>query len=146
MDIEKRKKSLNSIFTRHWSLCQKMSDNEPSIVKEFSNLYSNEPSIVKEFRNLYDYVCNMGRCINQIHDRLEKIEKNLSEISINHITFVEENTAMITNIRDSMVNKNEFNGFIEKMKVSLGEMLPPLPTLEKEMPPTEESSQETISQ
>ena len=123
-----------------------MSDNEPNIVKEFRNMYSNEPSIVKEFRNLYDYVCNMGRCINQIHDRLEKIEKNLSEISINHITFVEENTAMITNIRDSMVNKNEFNGFIEKMKVSLGEMLPPLPTLEKEMPPTEESSQETISQ
>jgi len=87
----------------------------------------------------------MGRCINQIHDRLEKIENSLNELSSNHITFVEENTTETRTIRENMVNKDEFNEFIEKMKVSLGEMLPPLPTLEEETPSTEENSQETIN-
>ena len=113
-----------------------MSENETNIVKEFGNLYSNEPSIVKEFRVLYDYVCNLGRCINQVHDRLEKIQKSLNELSSNQSTLVEENTADIRTIRETMVNKDEFNNFIEKMKVSLGEMLPPLPPIAEDTPLT----------
>ena len=73
-----------------------MSENETNIVKEFSNIYSNEPSIVKEFRTLYDYVCHMGRCINQVHDRLYKIENSLNELSSNPSTLDEENTAAVS--------------------------------------------------
>ena len=106
----------------------------------------NEASIVKEFRNLYDYVCNLGKCINQIYSRLEHIEKTINEISLNHSDFVSENTQEITNIRENMVNKDEFNDFIERMKISIGDILPPLPSLEKEITAGEENPQEAINQ
>ena len=106
----------------------------------------NEPNIIKEFRNLYDYVVLMGRHITGIHNRLETIEENIKEINSNHSNFVRENSAEMAIIRENMVNKDEFNNFIEKMKVSIGETLPPLPTLLKETLPVEESSQEAVSQ
>lgn len=105
----------------------------------------NEPNIIKEFRNLYDYVVLMGRHINGIHNRLETIEENIKEINSNHSNFIRENSAEMAIIKENMVNKDEFNNFIEKMKVSIGETLPPLPTV-RETPPTEKSSQEAISQ
>lgn len=105
----------------------------------------NEPNIIKEFRNLYDYVVLMGRHINGIHNRLEMIEENIKEINSNHSNFVKENSAEMTIIKENMVNKYEFNNFIEKMKVSIGETLPPLPTV-KEITPMEKSSQEAIRQ
>ena len=105
-----------------------------------------EPNIIKEFRNLYDYVVLMGRHINGIHKRLEVIEENIKEINLSHSNFVRENSSEITMIKENMVNKNEFNNLIEKMKVSIGEALPSLPTLARETPPVEEGSQETVSQ
>lgn len=105
----------------------------------------NEPNIIKEFRNLYDYVVLMGRHINGINNRLEAIEESIKEINSNHSDFVRENTAEVTMIRENMVNKHDFNSFIEKMKVSIGETLPPLPALAREAPHIEASSQEAIS-
>ena len=105
-----------------------------------------EASIVKEFRNLYDYVCNLGRCINQIHSRLENIEKVINEMSLNHANFVKRNSEEITDIRSNMVNKDEFSDFIEKMKVSIGEILPPLPALTEDTLQVQRDSQETLNQ
>lgn len=106
----------------------------------------NEPNIIKEFRNLYDYVVMMGRHINGIHNRLETIEASIKEINSSHSNFVKENQEEIAIIKENMVNKDEFNSFIEKMKVSVGEALPTLPTLAKEEPRVEEHSQEAIGQ
>ena len=111
-----------------------------------NKIAENEPNIIKEFRNLYDYVVLMGRHINGIHNRLETIEENIKEINSNHSNFVRENSAEMTMIRENMVNKNEFNNLIEKMKVSIGEALPSLPTLVKETTTVEESPKEAVSQ
>ena len=111
-----------------------------------NKITENEPNIIKEFRNLYDYVVLMGRHINGIHERLETIEENIKEINSNHSNFVRENSTEMTLIRENMVNKNEFNNLIEKMKVSIGEALPSLPTLVKETPTVEESPLEAVSQ
>lgn len=97
----------------------------------------NEPNIIKEFRNLYDYVVLMGRHINGIHARLDAIEENIKEISSNQSNFLRENTEEMAIIRENMVNKDEFNNLIEKMKISIGEELPTLPTLQKEEQPLE---------
>ena len=105
-----------------------------------------EPNIIKEFRNLYDYVVLMGRHINGIHNRLETIEENIKEINASHSNFVKENSVEMTIIRENMVDKDEFNSFVEKMKVSIGEELPGLPQLEREKIQTDESSQEAIDQ
>ena len=105
----------------------------------------NEPNIIKEFRNLYDYVVLMGRHINGIHDRLETIEESIKEINTSHSNFVKENSAEMTIIKENMVDKDEFNSFVEKMKISIGEALPPLPKLEMETLQVEES-REAIKQ
>ena len=105
---------------------------------------SNEPNIIKEFRNLYDYVVLMGRHINGIHSRLATIEESLKEISANHSEYVRENTAEMNIIKENMVDKDEFNSFVEKMKVSIGEELPPLPNADRES--IRAASQEAIGQ
>ena len=94
-----------------------------------SDLSDREPGIIKEFRNLYDYVRLMGEHITQIHSRLERIEQNLTETSTSLRNSIMGNAAEITNIKESMVNKYELGGFIEKLKASVGEELPPLPDM-----------------
>ncbi|MFH0748322.1 MAG: hypothetical protein V1915_00125 [Candidatus Bathyarchaeota archaeon] len=88
----------------------------------------------------------MGRHINQINYRLEKIEECINEINSDHKSFVKENATEITNIKENMVNKQEFSDFIDKMKTSMGEMLPPLPFLKRETTLVEESQSEAIMQ
>jgi hypothetical protein len=94
-----------------------------------SDFSEREPGIIKEFRSLYDYVRLMGEHINQIHSRLERIERNLTETSTSLRNSLMGNAAEITNIKESMVNKYELGGFIEKLKASVGEDLPPLPDM-----------------
>ena len=98
----------------------------------------NEPNIIKEFRALYDYVRLMGENIIQIRGRLDQIEKSINDINLTHNNYVRENAREILGIKDNMVNKNEFNELIERMRASMSETLPPLPivTIEK---PIEES-------
>ena len=105
-----------------------------------------EPGIIKEFRELYDYVRLLGRHINQIHHRLENIEKTINEVTTNLRNGIMENTAEISNIKENMVNKYEFNNFVEKLKGSIGEMLPPLPITENDFPATGENTQDTDQQ
>ena len=96
-----------------------------------------EPNIIKEFRGLYDYVRRMGENIIQIHDRIERIEKSINEINSNHSNYIRESTMEIANIKENMINKHEFTDLIERMRASMSETLPPLPTTTKEIPSTE---------
>ena len=91
-----------------------------------------EPNIIKEFRTLYDYVRLMGENVIQIHGRIEKIENSINDINSTHSNLVNENTREIANIKNNMVNKNEFSDLIERMRASMSEILPPLPSLTKE--------------
>jgi hypothetical protein len=105
-----------------------------------------EPPLIKEFRELYNYVILMGRHITEIHNRLGRIEESIKEINASHSSFARENSAELANIMEQMVNKTEFNDLVEKMEKSMGEMLPPLPTLTREQPRTAEGTQEAIRQ
>jgi len=105
-----------------------------------------EPPLIKEFRELYNYVILMGRHINEIHNRLSKIEESIKEISESHSSFVRGNTAGMANIIENMVSKSEFNDLVERMEQSMGEMLPPLPTLTKEEQHAAEGQREAIGQ
>ena len=90
-----------------------------------------EPNLIKEFRELYDYVRLLGKHINIIHDRLEKIDTTVNELSVTHGNSIKENAMEIAIIKENLVDKNEFNDFIEKLKISFSETLPPLPSTEK---------------
>ena len=104
-----------------------------------------EPKLIKEFRGLYDYVRLMGEHVNQIHSRLDSIEKNINEIISNQRNHAAENAKEIANIKANMIYRNEFNDFIEKMRTSMGEEFPPLPILRKE-PVTEGEAQQSASE
>ncbi len=110
------------------------------------SLSRDEPALIKEFRELYNYVVLMGRHINEIHNRLGKIEESINEVKMNHSSFVRENSAEIANIVENMVSKSEFNDLVERMEKSMAEMLPPLPTLTKEEPHSVEGQREAIGQ
>ncbi|MEM2094603.1 MAG: hypothetical protein QXI32_04840 [Candidatus Bathyarchaeia archaeon] len=105
-----------------------------------------EPTLIKEFRELYNYVILVGRHINEIHNRLGKIEESIKEIKANHSSFVKESSAEISNIIENMVTKSEFNDLVERMERSMAEMLPPLPTLIREEPHITGGQQEAIGQ
>lgn len=90
-------------------------------------MYSDEPKIVKEFRELYDYVRLLGKHVNQVYSRLDKIEQTINELSSTHGDSIKESATQISIIQENMVNKNEFSEFIEKLKSSISETLPPLP-------------------
>lgn len=89
-----------------------------------------EPKLIKEFRELYDYVRLLGTHVNTIHSRIEKIEATINELNVTHGNSLKENATEIAVIRENMVDKNEFNDFIEKLKTSFSETLPPLPPTE----------------
>lgn len=105
-----------------------------------------EPVIIKEFRDLYNYVRLLGTNINHIHRRLENIEKTINDVGTNLRNAIMENTAEISNIKEDMINKNEFYNFVERLKGSIGEMLPPLPTIQKNQIATGETIKDTEEQ
>jgi hypothetical protein len=88
-----------------------------------------EPPIIKEFRELYDYVRLLGQHVKLIHNRLEQIETLVNEVNTTQNTSIQENSVEIANIREYMVHKVDLNEFKQKMKASLGEFYPSLPSL-----------------
>ncbi len=88
-----------------------------------------EPGIIREFRELYEYVRLMGEHINQIHARLERIERDMTEINASHRTAITQNAADLRTVKEQMINKYELDDFVEKLKASVGEALPSLPNL-----------------
>jgi uncharacterized protein YdcH (DUF465 family) len=98
-----------------------------------------EPGIIKEFRELYEYVRLMGEHINQIHSRLDKIERDINEISTSHRSAISENAADLKKVKENMINKYELSDFVEKLKASVGETLPSLPLLANKSPQVDEA-------
>lgn len=96
---------------------------------EVTNMADREPGIIREFRELYEYVRLMGEHINQIHARLERIERDMTEINASHRTAITQNAADLRTVREQMINKYELDDFVEKLKASVGEALPSLPGL-----------------
>ena len=105
-------------------------------------MFDREPSIIKEFRELYEYVRLMGDHINQIHSRLDKIDKNINEVRSSHRTAIRENTAEIKEMKENMVNKYELDDVIEKMTARVAETLPSLPILANKPPQIKEVSED----
>ncbi len=105
-----------------------------------------EPGIIKEFRELYEYVRLMGEHINQIHTRLDILDRNINEVNSSHRTAIMENTAEIKEMKENMVNKYELDDFIEKMKASVAETLPSLPLLATKRPQVSEVTEDVYEE
>jgi DNA anti-recombination protein RmuC len=105
-----------------------------------------EPGIIKEFRELYEYVRLMGEHINQIHSRLDKIERDMNEVSSSHRNAITENAVELKNVKERMINKYELDDFVEKLKASVGEELPSLPLLANKPPQVDEVTEDVTEE
>jgi len=93
----------------------------------FMSIPQREPALVKEFRDLYDYVFELGRHITLVYKRLENIEIQLNEISVEFNESSTINRNEIVDIRERMFTKSEFNNFVGGLKAKVEETLPSLP-------------------
>lgn len=86
-----------------------------------------EPALVRDFRELYDYVYKVGRYVNLIYKRMERIELQLKEISeiLNERTTA--NRRDIADIQEKMLPKSEFKEFVNNLRAKVEEKLPSLP-------------------
>ena len=88
-----------------------------------------EPALVREFRELYNYVYDVGKYVNLIYKRLEKIETMIEEVSLKFDERTTANRGDIAEILDKMLTKSEFNEFVEALQGNIEEKLPSLPTI-----------------
>ena len=88
-----------------------------------------EPALVREFRELYNYVYDVGKYVNIIYKRLEKIETMIDEISTKIDERTTANRGAISEILEKMFTKSEFNEFIEELRGNIEEKLPSLPEI-----------------
>lgn len=86
-----------------------------------------EPGIVKEFRELYEYVYELGKHINSIYRRVERIESELKEVSKQLTGSTTANRMDISVIQETMLTRSEFNEFIDQLKSEVEKTMPSLP-------------------
>jgi len=89
--------------------------------------HGREPALLRDFRELYDYVYEVGRHVNLIYKRLERIETKLNEISERFDESTTVNRRDIVDIREKMLTRSEFDQFVDALKAKVEETLPSLP-------------------
>lgn len=89
------------------------------------SLPNSESSIAKNFRELLNYVSNLGDHINQIYDRLEKIETNISEAKIELEKSIINNKNELESFKEVIITKSEFNKLLQKLNEPFEQFSPP---------------------
>ena len=103
-----------------------------------------EPTIVREFRELYNYAYDVGRYVNLIYKRLDKIETLIEEVSNKFDERTTANRRDIAEILENMLTKSEFNEFVVALRTKVEEKLPSLPEISET--PKETVQPSTISE
>ena len=89
------------------------------------SLQNSESSVAKSFRELLNYVSGLGDHINQIYDRLEKIEKTISETKEELEASITDNKDGLERVEDVIITKSEFNDLLQKLNEPFEEFSPP---------------------
>ena len=92
---------------------------------------SNRELLLQRFRELHEYVRLMGEHVNQIHGRLDSIEKNINEITKKQNSSTD--SIELENIKEIMVTKSELDGFLQELNSAIKGLLPVLPSLTPEL-------------
>ena len=85
----------------------------------------NELSIAGSFRELLNYIVGLAEQINQLDDRLEKIELETNKTKGDLEGSIKENKKEIENIKNTLITKTEFNTLIQKLNLPFEKFSPP---------------------
>jgi hypothetical protein len=80
----------------------------------------------------------MGEHINQIHTRLDKIDRAIHEMMNEHKMFIETNKTELEKIKEIIVSKSEVNRLLQELNNSFKGVLPELPEPEPDESEVEE--------
>ena len=86
---------------------------------------SKNEAIGKSFRELLSYISSLGDHVNQIYDRLEKIESSIKETKEELESAITNNENELKSIREIMITKAEFNNLLRKLYGPFEEFSPP---------------------
>lgn len=85
----------------------------------------NNESISKSFRELLNYVSSIGEHVNQIYDRLDKIDTNLNKTKEKLRLSIENNTNELERLKKAMITKSELNEILQKINEPFKQFSPP---------------------
>ena len=103
-------------------------------------LISNQDLLLKQLHDLHRYINLLGEHINQIHGRLDQLERNISEMKSIHTASIETNKTEFEYVIKVITSKVEVNGLFQKLNSSLTGFLPALPVQTVEEPEVEEET------
>jgi hypothetical protein len=84
-----------------------------------------EPSITSSFRELLSYINTLGEHVNQIYDRLEKMEADLGKMRDEQTSSLSENKKELEAMRKNTITKTEFNDLLKKLNEPFEKFTPP---------------------
>jgi hypothetical protein len=84
-----------------------------------------ELSIVNSFRELLNYIVGLAEQINQLDDRLEKIELETNKTKVDLEGSLKENKKELENIKNTIITKTEFNTLLQKLNQPFEKFSPP---------------------
>lgn len=88
-------------------------------------LPDSETSITNSFRELLNYITSLGEHVNQIYDRLEKIEADLNKAMEELGTTTTDNRKELEDLKKNMITKAEFNNLLKKLNEPFEKFTPP---------------------
>jgi hypothetical protein len=93
---------------------------------------------LKQFHELHQYVRLIGEHINQIHTRLDTIDRAIHDMMTEHKMFIETNKTELERIKEIIVSKSEVKRLLQELNNSFKGGLPELPETEPAEPEVEE--------
>jgi len=79
---------------------------------------------------LEDYIKRLGEHMNIMYSKINEMNKRIKEsedVIAQLRTNLENNTEIISNLKENNVSKVEFDEFVSRLTESLRDLLPPLP-------------------
>ena len=92
------------------------------------SLSESELTIADSFRELLNYVSGLGEHINQLYDRLEKIEMEINKTKEELVVSITENKKELEDIKNTLITKSDFNVLMQKLNQPFEKFSPPKTT------------------
>jgi len=89
------------------------------------SLQNSESSVTASIRELLNYVSSLGEQINQIYNRLEKIEKNVSKTKEELETSIIDNKNGLEQVKEVIITKSELNDLLQNLNEPFEQFSPP---------------------
>ena len=94
--------------------------------------------LLKQFHELHQYVRLIGEHINQIHTRLDTIDRAIHDMMNEHKASTDTNKTELEKIKEIIVSKSEVTQILQELNNSFKGVLPELPEPEPDESKLEE--------